>query len=144
MVLVREANPRHVTCMTSDKVKELAALREKLATLEQQVAAERSKEFASLPAKYGFESAEDFIDAVRASSGGKGRRGRRPGSAKAANGARKKRRRRATITNEMRAQVKKLVADGKTGNEIAKTVGISLPSVQNIKKALGLVQGRKK
>ena len=33
---------------------------------------------------------------------------------------------------------------GKTGAAIAKSVGISLPSVQNIKKALGLVQARKK
>jgi DNA-binding CsgD family transcriptional regulator len=40
--------------------------------------------------------------------------------------------------------VKKLVAAGKTGNEIAEALSISLPSVQNIKKALGLVQKRKK
>jgi transposase len=39
--------------------------------------------------------------------------------------------------------VKKLVQDGKTGSEVAKLVGISLPSVQNIKKALGLVKERK-
>ena len=31
---------------------------------------------------------------------------------------------------------------GKTGGEIAKSLGISLPSVQNIKKALGLVKKR--
>jgi DNA-binding CsgD family transcriptional regulator len=44
----------------------------------------------------------------------------------------------------MRAEVKKLVSEGRTGGEIAKAVGISLPSVQNIKKALGLVGKRKK
>jgi DNA-binding CsgD family transcriptional regulator len=38
--------------------------------------------------------------------------------------------------------VKKLVGAGKTGSEIAKSLGISLPSVQNIKKALGLVKSR--
>ena len=58
-------------------------------------------------------------------------------------GGKRQRRRRAKITNETRTQVKKLVEAGKTGAEIAKTVGISLPSVQNIKKALGLVQSRK-
>ena len=38
-----------------------------------------------------------------------------------------------------RAKVKKLVEDGKTGAEIAKAAGISLPSVHNVKKSLGLV-----
>ena len=32
---------------------------------------------------------------------------------------------------------------GKTGGEIAKAIGISLPSVQNIKKELGLVKKRR-
>jgi hypothetical protein len=44
------------------------------------------------------------------------------------------------ITDETRAKVKALVEAGKTGAEIAAEVGISLPSVQNIKKALGLVK----
>jgi DNA-binding CsgD family transcriptional regulator len=35
-----------------------------------------------------------------------------------------------------------LVKAGKTNEEVAKTVGISAPSVQNIKKALGLVKAR--
>ena len=54
----------------------------------------------------------------------------------------RQRRRRAVITDETRASVKKLVESGKTGGEIAKSLGISLPSVQNIKKALGLVKKR--
>ena len=66
--------------------------------------------------------------------------GAKPGKAKAAGGGR--RRKRAKITDETREQVKKMVAEGKTGAEIAKTVGISLPSVQNIKKAAGLVNQR--
>ena len=44
------------------------------------------------------------------------------------------------LTDATRAQVKKLVEAGKTGSEIAKAVGVSLPSVHNIKKALGLVK----
>lgn len=120
------------------------AARAKLATLEQTIADELSKELASLPAKYGYGSASDFVDAVIAASGGRGRRGRKPG--KAGGGGRggpgRKRRKRAVITDETRAQVKKLAGEGKTGAEIAKAVGISLPSVQNIKKALGLVKKR--
>ena len=104
------------------------------------VATEQKKELAGLPAKFGFATVAEFVAAVRAASGK--RRGRKPGAAKAI--AKKARRPRAVITDETRSTVKKLVADGKTGAEIAKAVGISLPSVQNIKKALGLVAKRKK
>lgn len=50
---------------------------------------------------------------------------------------------RAVITTATRLAVKNLVFEGRTGAEIAKMVGISLPSVQNIKKALGLVKAKK-
>jgi DNA invertase Pin-like site-specific DNA recombinase len=134
--------------MVTDKIKELEAARAKLASLEQSIADELNKELSGLPAKYGFASAAEFLDAVRAASGGgQARRGRKPGKAKAAAGGGKggpgrKRRTRAVITDDTRAEVKKLVNDGKTGSEIAKSLGISLPSVQNIKKALGLVKKR--
>jgi len=134
--------------MVTDKLKELEAARAKLASLEQSIASELSQELASLPAKYGFSSAADFVAAVSAATGGVvKRRGRKPGKAKAAVAKKaavggRKRRTRAVITDETRAQVKKLVADGKTGAEIAKTLSISVPTVQNIKKALGLVKKR--
>jgi DNA-binding CsgD family transcriptional regulator len=140
--------------MVIDKIKELEAARAKLASLEQSIADEMNRELAGLPAKYGFESTVDFVRAVQAASGGgrgrgrRGRRGRPPasGAGAAAKGAKggpgRKRRTRAVITDETRAEVKKLVSDGKTGAEIAKTLRISLPSVQNIKKALGLVKKR--
>lgn len=131
--------------MVTDKIKELEAARAKLASLEQSIADEMKKELAGLPARFGFESVDDFVAAVKAASGA--RRGRRKGRAGAAKkaGAKKagaRRRRRAVITDETRAQVKKLVDAGKTGAEIAKELKISLPSVQNIKKALGLVKER--
>lgn len=129
--------------MVTDKLKELEATRAKLASLEESIQSELHKELAQLPAKYGFASADDFIDALRAATGaGRGRRGRKARSAAAKKGPGRKRRTRAVITDETRAQVKKLVEAGKTGGEIAKTLGISLPSVQNIKKALGLVKKR--
>jgi DNA-binding NarL/FixJ family response regulator len=131
--------------MVTDKIKELEAARAKLANLEQSIADELNKELAGLPAKYGFESVGAFVQAVQgASDGRRGRRGRGPGrpakSAAAKPG--RKRRKRAVITDETRAQVKKMVEGGKTGAEIAKALGISLPSVQNIKKASGLVKSR--
>lgn len=53
-------------------------------------------------------------------------------------------RKRTKVTDAMRALVKKLVTEGKSGSKIAKQVGISMPTVHNIKKALGLVKARPK
>lgn len=130
--------------MLPNKLKELEAARAKIASLEKSIQAELDKELLALPAKYGFESAKAFVAAV--SKAAAGRRGRKPGKAKAAakgaGPAKKKRRKRSVITEATRAEVKKLSEAGKTGGEIAKAVGISVPSVQNIKKALGLVKKR--
>ena len=132
--------------MVTDKIKELEAARAKLATLEQSIVDELNTELAALPAKYGFGSVGEFINAVRNATGGRkaGGPGPRGPGAKPAAGKKggRKRRTRAVITDETRAQVKKMVDGGKTGAEIASALGISLPSVQNIKKALGLVKSR--
>jgi hypothetical protein len=135
--------------MVTDKLKQLEAAKARLAELQQAVALQLRRELASLPGKYGFESAQEFIAALTAATkGGKAgkARGRGKAAAKSAGAAAKKgsaRRKRAVITDATRGEVKKLTEAGKTGSEIAKTVGISLPSVQNIKKALGLVKARK-
>ena len=121
--------------MITKKIQELAAAKAKLAGLEKAIAAELNQELAALPGQFGFDDVQAFIKAVKAAAGGK----RRGPKAKAATGG-KKRRTRAVITDATRAQVKKLVEGGKTGSQIAKAVGISLPSVHNIKKALGLVK----
>ena len=139
--------------MVTDKLKELEAARLKLATLERSIADELNQELAALPAKYGFASTSEFVSAVSAAAGGggagrgRGRRRGRPPSAAAKPAAApakrgRKRRTRAVITDETRAQVKKMVDSGKTGAEIAQSLKISVPSVQNIKKALGLVKER--
>ena len=127
--------------MVTDKIKELESARAKLVSLEKSIADELNKELAALPAKYGFASASEFLAAFRAATGG-GRRAKGRGAARAGKAGGRKRRKRAVITDETRAQVKKLVDAGKTGAEIASSLGISLPSVQNIKKALGLVKKR--
>ena len=124
--------------MIIEKIKELAATKAKIASLEKLIATQLATELADLPSKYGFETVQAFIKAVKAAGGG--RRKKRGAKAPKAVGA--KRRARATITDETRAQLKQLTEEGKTGPEIAAALQISLPSVQNIKKALGLVKAR--
>jgi hypothetical protein len=127
--------------MVIPKIRELAAARERLAQLELSVATELRKELAELHAKYGFADVKSFLKAVRsAARGGPKKAGKvgRPKKAVAVPESRK----RAVITDTVRARVKKLVLAGKSGAKIAKAVGISLPSVQNIKKAFGLVKAR--
>lgn len=128
--------------MITEKLKELDALKTKTAALEAAIASEQSAALATLPEKYGFTSAAAFIAAVRAASGARRGRPSKKGAKKTK--GKPARRRRATITEETRAELKKLVEAGKTGREIAQTLKISLPSVQNIKKALGLVKKAKK
>lgn len=121
--------------MITSSVKKLNDTKAKVVELEKALA----RELASLPSAYGFNSLNSFVAAVAAAAG-KSKVGR-PSKAKAKT---VKRRKRATITDAVRIKVKNLVKAGKTGSHIAKALGISLPSVQNIKKALGLVNARKK
>lgn len=120
--------------MVTNKIKELEAAKAKLAQLEQSIADEMSQELAQLPAQFGYDSPKAFIKAFKAAVSGK------PAPRKAGKGGK---RTRAVITDAIKAKVKELVAADKTGAQIAKIVGISQPSVQNIKKELGLVKARK-
>jgi hypothetical protein len=127
--------------MVTKQIKELEVTKAKIAALEKSIAKGLGKELATLHKKFGFASLAEFIKALKVSAGsGPRRKGRRGRPAKATDKV--KRRKRAVITDETRASVKKLVEAGKTGSQIAKSLGISLPSVQNIKKALGLVKAR--
>ncbi len=119
--------------MVTDKLQRLQKYQREMAKLEKELASFNSK-LLVLPGKFGFKSMGAFIEALRAA--GKG--GAKLPAPKAP-GVRKPR---VEITNEMKQKVKALVNDGKTGAEIAKQVGISIPSVQNIKKELGLVKAR--
>jgi len=126
--------------MAQDTIKKIAEYKTRLADLERELFAQLAK----LPAQYGFASAEEFIVAFRKAVAGKpGRKaGKGPKAAKVAKAGKGGRKARVKITPEIVAQVKSLAEAGKTGNEIAKATGISLPSVQNLKKKLGLVGKR--
>lgn len=132
--------------MVPKTLKQLQEARAAVAELEQVVAEELNQELAQLHESYGFADVETFVIAIREATGGRQRRGRRgPRGRKAVaaeGGPRRGRRRRAKITAAMRGEVKRLAKQGKTGREIAAEVGISLPSVQNIKKEAGLVKAR--
>ena len=135
--------------MVTEKIKQLQALQAKAKELQDSIDSERTQELATLPARYGYDSLADFIRALKAAEGGRsGRgRGRKAGRGRAAKSAAKssgQKRTRAKITPETKSQVKASVEAGKTGAQIAKELGISLPSVQNIKKELGLVKARGK
>ncbi len=124
--------------MVNNVVKELEAARSKVAELEKSLHKERISRLAGLPAEFGFDSAKDFLSAFKQASGS---RKTKPKGKKAAAGA-KKSSKRTKITPEIKASVKELVSAGKTGAEIASSLSISIPSVQNIKKELGLVKAR--
>jgi hypothetical protein len=132
--------------MITEKIQKLKEIEIQAAKLKASIESERESELASLPAKYGYDSAASFIKALKQASGrkGKGKRGRKPGKvAKKAVAAQKTgARKRARITDETKEQVKALVTGGVSGSKIAKQLGISVPSVQNIKKELGLVKAR--
>ncbi|MFA5262983.1 MAG: helix-turn-helix domain-containing protein [Opitutaceae bacterium] len=130
--------------MLTEKIKELEAAKAKVQDLEQKILSERPSELAGLPERYGFKSLNEFVKAVKAavSSSGKRKPGRKAAAAPKKVAVKRKGRTRARITDDTRAKVKALVEAGKSGAAIAKQLSISLPSVQNIKKALGLVKSR--
>jgi hypothetical protein len=117
-----------------DTLKRIATYKSRIAALEGKLYGELAK----LPGKYGFSSADDFIAAVRQATG------EAPKSAKPAKAGKRGRRRkpRAKITDATRAKVKSMVNAKKTSAAIAEELDISVPTVQNIKKALGLVKAR--
>jgi hypothetical protein len=119
--------------MAKNKFVELESLKKQVALLEKQLV-KRQRKLLALPGKYGFKTVGDFVAALQAAGKAAG------GAFKEAQGEGK--RKRAKITPETKAQVKSMVADGKTGAEIADKLGISVPSVANIKKELGLVKKR--
>jgi hypothetical protein len=120
--------------MVSPKKKLLEKYQRKIVALEKALGRERRK-LRALPARHGFKSVDELIAALRDAA---------QGTAAAAGPAVRRRagRTRAKITAATKAAVKKLVALKKKGREIAKELGISLPSVQNIKKELGLTRKR--
>jgi hypothetical protein len=121
--------------MISPIIRRLAKARAAAAKLEQSFV----EELASLPKAYGFGSLTEFVAALETAAGG-----RRGGAKRAKKPSKPRARKRAVLTGSIRTKVKTLLKAGKSGSQVAKAVGISLPSVQNMKKAFGLVKAPKK
>ena len=116
--------------MPSNKLKEIAAYKAKIAALEKAVAAEQLKKLSGLHKEVGLASTADLIAALQ---------GLKKSSRKSAP---KRKGKRAKITAAIKAEVGKAVKAGKKGAEIASQFSISIPSIQNIKTELGLVKKR--
>ena len=130
--------------MILEQIKELTQLKAAVAKLEAQVAAELPAALAALPEKFDYPSLKSFIKALKQAAGRKPktRKKAKVAKVKAAKAPKAAKRKRAKITDEIRAQVKTALESGQKAGAVAKAAGISLPSVQNIKKQLGLVKVR--
>lgn len=128
----------------TDQIAELQKAKAKIAQAEAKLAADRVAALAKLPGDYGYANVNDFIKALKAAAGKakKGKVAKVAKSAKAPKAAKTGKRTRAKITPELKQQVISAVQSGQSGAEIAAAYGISLPSVQNIKKEAGLVKAR--
>jgi hypothetical protein len=124
--------------MLKELIQSLNKAKAEVQALEATVEKQLKASLATIHADHGFDSVESFIRAVKKASAEVEAKGR-----KAAERAVPKAKR-ARITAAVRATVKNLVKAGRSGAVIAREVGISTASVQNIKKALGLVNSGKK
>jgi hypothetical protein len=141
----RPANPANVNAAATPSVpgvvdinvssSKIAELQAQLAAAQASHNAARMETLKNLHTTVGMESAMELIKALKAVDAGLN-----PFDGTVKNGTR------ATITEETRTKVKELVTQKKTGEEISALLGISVPSVQNIKKTLGLTRtnGKKK
>jgi len=121
--------------MVNNIEQEIAIAKAKVAELESFL--KNQGKLARLPFDYGYKDLKSFIKALKRAEGAKPAK-----AAKVVKHRKAKRGKRARITPEIKEAVKAAVVAGKTGSAIAKELGISLPSVQNIKKEFGLVKPR--
>jgi hypothetical protein len=114
--------------------------------LKKRLVNERSQRLQQLHESLGFASRSELIEALVALQGGRARGGSGAASPAAAAGAAPALRasKRARLTPDMKAQILKAIRDGEPGTSVAKRFGISVQTTQNLKKAAGLVQARKK
>lgn len=136
--------------MITNTQKQIAATKAKLEALEKKAAAESAKKLTNLHKNLGFATRADLIAALSSLETSGAKPGPKKGAAKkagrpAAKPAKAtKRAKRTRITEELKAKVIAAVKAGGKGAAVAKEFGISIPSLQNIKKAAGLTKTRKK
>lgn len=125
--------------MLNKKLKEIAQYKAKIAALEKAILAERQSKLKKLQDDLGFDSSVDLIKALRSLDAGAPK-----SSGKAKAGAAKKpRRKRALVTAEMREGIAAALREGGKAAAVAKQFDVSVPTVQNVKRAAGLTRGAK-
>jgi hypothetical protein len=137
--------------MFNEQLAKIEKAEAEIAAAKAKLAADRVSALSRLPGEFGYDNLNAFLKAVKdaygkggksAAKGKRGRKAAKAGADKAAKPAKTGKGKRAKITDAVKAEVKAMAEAGKTGQEIAKALSISAPSVQNIKKALGLVKPR--
>jgi hypothetical protein len=130
--------------MFNERLAKIEKAKAELAVAEAKLVADRIASLAMLPSSFGYDDVNVFIKAVKAACGKKRQASRgipdRKSNPVVTQSIRKGKRLR--LTDEIKAQVKALTEAGSTGKQIALATGISLPSVNTIKKMLGLVKPR--
>jgi transposase-like protein len=124
--------------MVPSNIKLLRQIKARAARLEASLGAARSAALAALPAQYGYPSVAAFIKALKAAAGA---REPAPVSRLAPNPHGEKTTR-PRITEEIKAAAKTALAAGQTSQTVARELGISFSSVQNLKKSFGLTRSR--
>jgi hypothetical protein len=136
--------------MFNEQLAKIEKAKADIAAAEAKLAADRVAALSRLPTEYGFSDLNAFLKAVKEAYGkggkaSKSKPGRKPKTAVDSAPAKKSKGtkgKRAKITDDVKGLVREMSLAGKTGQEIAKALGISAPSVQNIKKAFGMVKSR--
>lgn len=120
-----------------DQIKELEQLQNQAAALKSKIEEEREAKLASMHEDVGLESTEALIDALQ-------------GLAKAPPKKKKRikapaiKRKRPRLTPAQKEKIANAIKDGLKGTEASRKFGVSLATVQNIKKSFGLVKSRGK
>lgn len=121
--------------MQDPLVRKLEKKQAELEQLRSQLAARRQKRLKALPKELGFETLDELIDALQSLRGGP----RKPTSS---SGAPQRASKRSRLTAELRQQIQNALKSGRTGAEVARSFGISYPTMHKLKTQLGLVKGR--
>ena len=134
-------------------VEKLLALRAQIEAVEAEHAAELAQELPTLPAKLGFDDMAALVralipltngDVVEQTAAPVARRGRKPRSTTATAVSKPSKGKRAKVDDKMRQDIINHLKDtGMTAKQIAEKFGVSMPTVNMIKKAAGLTKSRK-
>lgn len=122
--------------MVTHHIARLEKVRALTRLLEQKIAEGLRDELAALPTKYGFGNADEFANAVRAA--------RLPPVEAPAAKAKPKPKKNGHMSAAKLARLRSLHAQGKSGQEIAKTLRISESTVSKLRSDLGLTQPKRK